>query len=107
MFGVRFYPNARKLPHTPGIVHTKLRQRVNDQLLYVIYIGTSVSRAIDTVLRTQTQYGIANQLARTVIRDIATPLHLYEICADICWLAAKVISQVRGVTVSKNMRVLE
>jgi hypothetical protein len=55
----------------------------------------------------QTQYGISNQLTRSVIRNVATSLHLHQICAYICWLAAKIISQVGIVPIGKYMWVLE
>jgi hypothetical protein len=59
------------------------------------------------VLCPQTQYGIANQLARSVIRNVTTPLHFNEICTDIDWCTAQIICQVGGVPVGENMWVFK
>ena len=107
ILGVWIYPNTRELAHAPSVVHSKLGQRVNHQLLNVIYIGASVGRAVDSVLGPQTQNGVTNQLTRSVIRNVSTPLHFNEICTDISWRTAQVICQVGGVSIGKNMWVLK
>ena len=107
ILGVWIYPNTRELAHAPSVVHSKLGQRVNHQLLNVIYIGASVGRAVDSVLGPQTQNGVTNQLTRSVIRNVSTPLHFNEICTDISWRTAQVICQVGGVSVGENVWVLK
>jgi hypothetical protein len=42
-----------------------------------------------------------------VICDVATALHLHQLCTDRHWLAAQIIRQVGGVSVGKNMWMLE
>jgi hypothetical protein len=55
----------------------------------------------------QTQYRVANQLARPVIGDVAAALHLHQLDTHRHWLAAQIICQVCCVPVGKNMWMLE
>ena len=93
--------------HTPGYsvrrpaTDAERRQRVDDDLFDVADVAGSVELVGDGDDR------IADELAGTVVGDVATSAHGNELGADCCGIAAQVVGEVRARSVREHVRMFE
>ena len=69
-------PDAGVLGETTGTRETELRQRVDEQLLDAVHVIGRAERVVDR------QDRVPDELARTVVGDVAAALHGDEIGTD-------------------------
>ena len=70
-------PDTWKLGLPTCVRYTQLRQRINDQLLEILNVCTSVCWPTRTMFWLQAQKRVANKLTRAVICNVSAPLHLH------------------------------